>query len=170
MKTLLSIMFCMVALYSNPVSNQELAKAITVEEPEIIEDVQIEEAQEAADPWEAVLATMTIENGKVTNYDPIAFLEIDSHYMDKVAGVYTDGESYHSFSVYGSQYHESVENLEDMWSKYSGTWQRGSYLDVITVLHEDPKHSFEMTKEETFIIIPGGLIDDSGIIFKRVDY
>ena len=170
MKTLLSIMFCMVALYSNPVSNQELVKAIMIEEPEIIEDVQIEEAQEAADPWEAVLATMTIENGKVTNYDPVAFLEIDSHYMDKVAGVYTDGESYHSFSVYGSYYHESVENPEDMWSKYRGTWQRGSYLDVITVLHEDPKHSFEMTKEETFIIIPGGLIDGSGNIFKRVDY
>lgn len=165
MKTLLSIMFCMVALYSNPVNNQELVKAIMVEEPEIVE-----EAQEAADPWEAVLATMTIENGKVTNYDPVAFLEIDSHYMDKVAGVYTDGESYHSFNVYGSYYHESVENPEDMWSKYRGTWQRGSYLDVITVLHEDPKHSFEMTKEETFIIIPGGLIDSSGIIFKRVDY
>ena len=170
MKTLLSIMFCMVALYSNPVSNQELVKAIMVEEPDIIEDVQIEEAQEAADPWEAVLATMTIENGKVTNYDPVAFLEIDSHYMDKVAGVYTDGESYHSFSIDGFYYHESVENPEDMWSKYRGTWQRGSYLDVITVLHEDPKHSFEMTKEETFIIIPGGLIDGSGIIFKRVDY
>ena len=57
-----------------------------------------------------------------------------------------------------------------MATKYKGTWQHGGYLDVINVLHEDPEYGFEMTKEETFIIIPGGLIDDSGVIFKRVDY
>lgn len=170
MKTLLSIMLCVVALYSNPVINLKLVKEVPVEEPEIIEEVQIEEVKAVADPWEAVLAAMTIENGKVVSYDPMAFLEIDSHYMDKVAGVYTDGEFYHYFSVDGYYHHESVENPKDMWTKYKGTWEHGSYLDVINILHEDPAYGFEMTKEETFIIIPGGLIDGSGNILKRVDY
>ena len=170
MKTWLSIMLCVVALYSDPVINLKLVKEVPVEEPEIIEEVQIEEVKTVADPWEAVLAAMTIENGKVVSYDPMAFLEIDSHYMDKVAGIYTDGEFYHYFGVDGYYYHESAENPKDMATKYKGTWQHGGYLDVINVLHEDPEYSFEMTKEETFIIIPGGLIDDSGVIFKRVDY
>lgn len=165
MKALLTMMICVVTLYSNPANNPDFVKEMMVEESEIIEEVK-----EAVDPWEAVLAAMTIENGKVVSYDPIAFLEIDSHYMDKVAGVYTDGESYHSFSIDGSYYHESVENPEDMWSKYRGTWQRGSYLDVIDVLREDPEYGFEMIKKETFIIIPGGLIDSSGDILKRIDY
>ena len=165
MKMWLSIILCVVALYSNPVNYLELVKEPMVEEPEIIEEVK-----EAVDPWEAVLAAMTIENGKVVSYDPIAFLEIDSHYMDKVAGIYTDGEFYHYFGVDGYYHHESAENPKDMWTKYKGSWQRGSYLDVIDVLREDPEYGFEMTKEETFIIIPGGLIDDSGVIFKRVVY
>ena len=164
MKILLSMMLCVVTLYSNPVNNQGLVKEVMVGE------VQIEETKKIVDPWEQVLAAMTIENGKVVSYDPIAFLEIDSHYMDKVAGVYTDGELYHSFSVYGSYYHESVENPKDMWTKYKGSWQRGSYLDVIDVLREDPEYGFEMIKKETFIIIPGGLIDSSGDILKRIDY
>ena len=164
MKTLLSIMFCMVALYSNPVNNQGLVKEVMVGE------VQIEETKKIVDPWEQVLAAMTIENGKVVSYDPIAFLEIDSHYIDKIAGVYTDGEFYHYFSVDGYYHHESVENPKDMWTKYKGSWQRGSYLDVIDVLREDPEYGFEMIKKETFIIIPGGLIDNSGDILKRIDY
>ena len=164
MKTLLSIMFCMVALYSNPVNNQGLVKEVMVGE------VQIEETKKIVDPWEQVLAAMTIENGKVVSYDPIAFLEIDSHYIDKIAGVYTDGEFYHYFSVDGYYHHESVENPKDMWTKYKGYWQRGSYLDVIDVLREDPEYGFEMIKKETFIIIPGGLIDNSGDILKRIDY
>lgn len=164
MKILLSMMLCVVTLYSNPVNNQGLIKEVMVGE------VQIEETKKIVDPWEQVLAAMTIENGKVVSYDPIAFLEIDSHYIDKIAGVYTDGEFYHYFSVDGYYHHESVENPKDMWTKYKGSWQRGSYLDVIDVLCEDPEYGFEMTKEETFIIIPGGLIDDSGVIFKRVDY
>ena len=93
MKILLSMMLCVVTLYSNPVNNQGLVKEVMVGE------VQIEETKKIVDPWEAVLAAMTIENGKVVSYDPIAFLEIDSHYMDKVAGIYTDGEFYHYFSV-----------------------------------------------------------------------
>ena len=165
MKALLIMMICVVTLYSNPVNNPDFVKEMVVEESEIIEEVK-----EEVDPWEQVLAAMTIENGKVVSYDPIASLEIDSHYMDKVAGIYTDGESYHSFSIDGSYYHESVENPEDMWSKYRGTWQRGSYLDVIDVLREDPEYGFEMIKNETFIIIPGGLIDSSGDILKRIDY
>ena len=154
------------------VDEPEPIEGVPVTEPEAIEKVPVTEPEsiEQVDPWEAVLAAMTIENGKVVSYDSMAFLEIDSHYMDKVAGVYTDGEFYHYFGVDSYYYHESVENPNDTWTKYKGTWQRGGYLDVITVLHEDPKHSFEMTKEETFIIIPGGLIDSSGIIFKRVDY
>ena len=154
------------------VDEPEPIEEVIVDEPEPIEEVPVTEPEpiEEVDPWEAVLAAMTIENGKVVSYDSMAFLEIDSHYMDKVAGVYTDGEFYHYFGVDSYYYHESVENPNDTWTKYKGTWQRGGYLDVITVLHEDPKHSFEMTKEETFIIIPGGLIDSSGIIFKRVDY
>ena len=164
MKILLSIMLCVVTLYSNPVNNQELIKEVMVGE------VQIEETKKIVDPWEQVLAAMTIENGKVVSYDPIAFLEIDSHYMDKVAGVYTDGESYHYFSIDGSYHHESVENPKDMWTKYKGSWQRGSYLDVIDVLREDPEYGFEMIKKETFIIIPGGLIDSSGDILKRIGY
>ena len=165
MKALLIMMICVVTLYSNPVNNPDFVKEMVVEESEIIEEVK-----EEVDPWEAVLAAMTIENGKVVSYDPIAFLEIDSHYMDKVAGIYTDGEFYHYFGVDGYYHHESAENPKDMTTKYKGTWQRGSYLDVIDVLCEDPEYGFEMTKEETFIIIPGGLIDDTGVIFKRVDY
>ena len=164
MKILLSMMLCVVTLYSNPDNNQGLVKEVMVGE------VQIEETKKIVDPWEQVLAAMTIENGKVVSYDPIAFLEIDSHYIDKIAGVYTDGEFYHYFSVDGYYYHESVENPKDMWTKYKGSWQRGSYLDVIDVLREDPEYGFEMIKKETFIIIPGGLIDNSGDILKRIDY
>ena len=164
MKILLSMMLCVVTLYSNPVNNQGLIKEVMVGE------VQIEETKKIVDPWEQVLAAMTIENGKVVSYDPIAFLEIDSHYIDKIAGVYTDGEFYHYFSVDGYYHHESVENPKDMWTKYKGSWQRGSYLDVIDVLREDPEYGFEMIKKETFIIIPGGLIDNSGDILKRIDY
>ncbi len=164
MKFLLSMMLCVVTLYSNPVNNQGLVKEVMVGE------VQIEETKKIVDPWEQVLAAMTIENGKVVSYDPIAFLEIDSHYIDKIAGVYTDGEFYHYFSVDGYYHHESVENPKDMWTKYKGSWQRGSYLDVIDVLREDPEYGFEMIKKETFIIIPGGLIDSSGDILKRIDY
>ena len=164
MKILLSMMLCIVTLYSNPVNNQGLVKEVMVGE------VQIEETKKIVDPWEQVLAAMTIENGKVVSYDPIAFLEIDSHYIDKIAGVYTDGEFYHYFSVDGYYHHESAENPEDMWTKYKGSWQRGSYLDVIDVLCEDPEYGFEMIKKETFIIIPGGLIDSSGDILKRIDY
>ena len=164
MKILLSMMLCVVTLYSNPVNNQGLVKEVMVGE------VQIEETKKIVDPWEQVLAAMTIENGKVVSYDPIAFLEIDSHYIDKIAGVYTDGEFYHYFSVDGYYHHESAENPKDMWTKYKGSWQRGSYLDVIDVLREDPEYGFEMIKKETFIIIPGGLIDNSGDILKRIDY
>ena len=164
MKILLSMILCVVTLYSNPVNNQGLVKEVMVGE------VQIEETKKIVDPWEQVLAAMTIENGKVVSYDPIAFLEIDSHYIDKIAGVYTDGEFYHYFSVDGYYYHESVENPKDMWTKYKGSWQRGSYLDVIDVLREDPEYGFEMIKKETFIIIPGCLIDNSGDILKRIDY
>lgn len=164
MKILLSMMLCVVTLYSNPVNNQGLIKEVMVGE------VQIEETKKIVDPWEQVLAAMTIENGKVVSYDPIAFLEIDSHYIDKIAGVYTDGEFYHYFTVDGYYHHESVENPKDMWTKYKGSWQRGSYLDVIDVLREDPEYGFEMIKKETFIIIPGGLIDSSGDILKRIDY
>ena len=164
MKILLSMMLCIVTLYSNPVNNQGLIKEVMVGE------VQIEETKKIVDPWEQVLAAMTIENGKVVSYDPIAFLEIDSHYIDKIAGVYTDGEFYHYFTVDGYYHHESVENPKDMWTKYKGSWQRGSYLDVIDVLREDPEYGFEMIKKETFIIIPGGLIDSSGDILKRIDY
>ena len=164
MKILLSMILCVVTLYSNPVNNQGLVKEVMVGE------VQIEETKKIVDPWEQVLAAMTIENGKVVSYDPIAFLEIDSHYIDKIAGVYTDGEFYHYFSVDGYYHHESVENPKDMWTKYKGSWQRGSYLDVIDVLREDPEYGFEMIKKETFIIIPGGLIDNSGDILKRIDY
>ena len=164
MKILLSMMLCVVTLYSNPVNNQGLVKEVMVGE------VQIEDTKKIVDPWEQVLAAMTIENGKVVSYDPIAFLEIDSHYIDKIAGVYTDGEFYHYFSVDGYYHHESVENPKDMWTKYKGSWQRGSYLDVIDVLREDPEYGFEMIKKETFIIIPGGLIDNSGDILKRIDY
>ena len=164
MKILLSMMLCVVTLYSNPVNNQGLVKEVMVGE------VQIEETKKIVDPWEQVLAAMTIENGKVVSYDPIAFLEIDSHYIDKIAGVYTDGEFYHYFSVDGYYHHESVENPKDMWTKYKGSWQRGSYLDVIDVLCEDPEYGFETIKKETFIIIPGGLIDNSGDILKRIDY
>lgn len=164
MKILLSMMLCVVTLYSNPVNNQGLVKEVMVGE------VQIEETKKIVDPWEQVLAAMTIENGKVVSYDPIAFLEIDSHYIDKIAGVYTDGEFYHYFSVDGYYHHESVENPKDLWTKYKGSWQRGSYLDVIDVLCEDPEYGFEMIKKETFIIIPGGLIDSSGDILKRIDY
>ena len=164
MKILLSMMLCVVTLYSNPVNNQGLVTEVMVGE------VQIEETKKIVDPWEQVLAAMTIENGKVVSYDPIAFLEIDSHYIDKIAGVYTDGEFYHYFSVDGYYHHESVENPKDMWTKYKGSWQRGSYLDVIDVLREDPEYGFEMIKKETFIIIPGGLIDNSGDILKRIDY
>ena len=164
MKILLSMMLCVVTLYSNPVNNQGLVKEVMVGE------VQIEETKKIVDPWERVLAAMTIENGKVVSYDPIAFLEIDSHYIDKIAGVYTDGEFYHYFSVDGYYHHESVENPKDMWTKYKGSWQRGSYLDVIDVLREDPEYGFEMIKKETFIIIPGGLIDNSGDMLKRIDY
>ena len=165
MKALLIMMICVVTLYSNPVNNPDFVKEMVVEESEIIEEVK-----EEVDPWEAVLAAMTIENGKVVSYDPIAFLEIDSHYMDKVAGIYTDGEFHHYFGVDGYYHHESAENPKDMTTKYKGTWQHEGYLDIINVLHEDPEYGFEMTKEETFIIIPGGLIDDTGAIFKRVDY
>ena len=164
MKILLSMMLCVVTLYSNPVNNQGLVKEVMVGE------VQIEETKKIVDLWEQVLAAMTIENGKVVSYDPIAFLEIDSHYIDKIAGVYTDGEFYHYFTVDGYYRHESVENPKDMWTKYKGSWQRGSYLDVIDVLREDPEYGFEMIKKETFIIIPGGLIDNSGDILKRIDY
>ena len=164
MKILLSMMLCVVTLYSNPVNNQGFVKEVMVGE------AQIEETKKIVDPWEQVLAAMTIENGKVVSYDPIAFLEIDSHYIDKIAGVYTDGEFYHYFSVDGYYHHESVENPKDMWTKYEGSWQRGSYLDVIDVLREDPEYGFEMIKKETFIIIPGGLIDNSGDILKRIDY
>ena len=164
MKILLSMMLCVVTLYSNPVNNQGLVKEVMVGE------VQIEETKKIVDPWEQVLAAMTIENGKVVSYDPIAFLEIDSHYIDKIAGVYTDGEFYHYFTVDGHYHHENVENPKDMWTKYKGSWQRGSYLDVIDVLREDPEYGFEMIKKETFIIIPGGLIDSSGDILKRIDY
>ena len=164
MKILLSMMLCVVTLYSNPINNQGLVKEVMVGE------VQIEETKKIVDPWEQVLAAMTIENGKVVSYDPIAFLEIDSHYIDKIAGVYTDGEFYHYFTVDGYYHHESVENPKDMWTKYKGSWQRGSYLDVIDVLREDPEYGFEMIKKETFIIIPGGLIDSSGDILKRIDY
>ena len=164
MKILLSMMLCVVTLYSNPINNQGLVKEVMVGE------VQIEETKKIVDPWEQVLAAMTIENGKVVSYDPIAFLEIDSHYIDKIAGVYTDGEFYHYFTVDGYYHHESVENPKDMWTKYKGSWQRGSYLDVIDVLREDPEYGFEMIKKETFIIIPGGLIDNSGDILKRIDY
>ena len=164
MKILLSMMLCVVTLYSTPVNNQGLVKEVMVGE------VQLEETKKIVDPWEQVLAAMTIENGKVVSYDPIAFLEIDSHYIDKIAGVYTDGEFYHYFSVDGYYHHESVENPKDMWTKYKGSWQRGSYLDVIDVLREDPEYGFEMIKKETFIIIPGGLIDNSGDILKRIDY
>ena len=164
MKILLSMMLCVVTLYSNPVNNQGLVKEVMVGE------VQTEETKKIVDPWEQVLAAMTIENGKVVSYDPIAFLEIDSHYIDKIAGVYTDGEFYHYFSVDGYYHHESAENPKDMWTKYKGSWQRGSYLDVIDVLREDPEYGFEMIKKETFIIIPGGLIDNSGDILKRIDY
>lgn len=164
MKILLTMMLCVVTLYSNPVNNQGLVKEVMVGE------VQIEETKKIVDPWEQVLAAMTIENGKVVSYDPIAFLEIDSHYIDKIAGVYTDGEFYHYFTVDGYYHHESVENPKDMWTKYKGSWQRGSYLDVIDVLREDPEYGFEMIKKETFIIIPGGLIDSSGDILKRIDY
>ena len=164
MKILLSMILCVVTLYSNPVNNQGLVKEVMVGE------VQIEETKKIVDPWKQVLAAMTIENGKVVSYDPIAFLEIDSHYIDKIAGVYTDGEFYHYFSVDGYYHHESVENPKDMWTKYKGSWQRGSYLDVIDVLREDPEYGFEMIKKETFIIIPGGLIDNSGDILKRIDY
>lgn len=164
MKILLSMMLCVVTLYSNPVNNQGLVKEV------MIGEVQIEETKKIVDPWEQVLAAMTIENGKVVSYDPIAFLEIDSHYIDKIAGVYTDGEFYHYFTVDGYYHHESVENPKDMWTKYKGSWQRGSYLDVIDVLREDPEYGFEMIKKETFIIIPGGLIDSSGDILKRIDY
>ena len=164
MKILLSMMLCVVTLYSNPVNNQGLVKEVMAGE------VQIEETKKIVDPWEQVLAAMTIENGKVVSYDPIAFLEIDSHYIDKIAGVYTDGEFYHYFTVDGYYHHESVENPKDMWTKYKGSWQRGSYLDVIDVLREDPEYGFEMIKNETFIIIPGGLIDSSGDILKQIDY
>ena len=164
MKILLSMMLCVVTLYSNPVNNQGLVKEVMVGE------VQIEETKKIVDPWEQVLAAMTIENGKVVSYDPIAFLEIDSHYIDKIAGVYTDGEFYHYFTVDGYYLHESVENPKDMWTKYKGSWQRGSYLDVIDVLREDPEYGFEMIKKETFISSPGGLIDRSGDILKRIDY
>ena len=164
MKILLSMMLCVVTLYSNPVNNQGLVKEVMVGE------VQIEETKKIVDPWEQVLAAMTIENGKVVSYDPIAFLEIDSHYIDKIAGVYTDGEFYHYFTVDGYYHHESVENPKDMWTKYKGSWQRGSYLEVIDVLREDPEYGFEMIKKETFIIIPGGMIDSSGDILKRIDY
>ena len=164
MKILLSMMLCVVTLYSNPVNNQGLVKEVMVGE------VQIEETKKIVDPWEQVLAAMTIENGKVVSYDPIAFLEIDSHYIDNIAGVYTDGEFYHYFTVDGYYHHESVENPKDMWTKYKGSWQRGSYLDVIDVLREDPEYGFETIKKETFIIIPGGLIDSSGDILKRIDY
>ena len=164
MKILLSMMLCVVTLYSNPVNNQGLVKEVMVGE------AQTEETKKIVDPWEQVLAAMTIENGKVVSYDPIAFLEIDSHYIDKIAGVYTDGEFYHYFTVDGYYHHESVENPKDMWTKYKGSWQRGSYLDVIDVLCEDPEYGFEMIKKETFIIIPGGLIDSSGDILKRIDY
>ena len=164
MKILLSMMLCVVTLYSNPVNNQGLVKEV------MIGEVQIEETKKIVDPWEQVLAAMTIENGKVVSYDPIAFLEIDSHYIDKIAGVYTDGEFYHYFTVDGYYHHESVENPKDMWTKYKGSWQRGSYLDVIDVLREDPEYGFEMIKKETFIIIPSGLIDSSGDILKRIDY
>ena len=164
MKILLSMMLCVVTLYSNPVNNQGLVKEVMVGE------VQIEETKKIVDLWEQVLAAMTIENGKVVSYDPIVFLEIDSHYIDKIAGVYTDGEFYHYFTVDGYYRHESVENPKDMWTKYKGSWQRGSYLDVIDVLREDPEYGFEMIKKETFIIIPGGLIDSSGDILKRIDY
>lgn len=164
MKILLSMMLCVVTLYSNPVNNQGLVKEV------MIGEVQIEETKKIVDPWEQVLAAMTIENEKVVSYDPIAFLEIDSHYIDKIAGVYTDGEFYHYFTVDGYYHHESVENPKDMWTKYKGSWQRGSYLDVIDVLREDPEYGFEMVKKETFIIIPGGLIDSSGDILKRIDY
>ena len=164
MKILLSMMLCVVTLYSNPVNNQGLVKEVMVGE------VQIEETKKIVYPWEQVLAAMTIENGKVVSYDPIAFLEIDSHYIDKIAGVYTDGEFYHYFTVDGYYHHESVENPKDMWTKYKGSWQRGSYLDVIDVLREDPEYGFEMIKKETFIIIPGGLIDSSVDILKRIDY
>ena len=164
MKILLSMMLRVVTLYSNPVNNQGLVKEVMVGE------VPIEETKKIVDPWEQVLAAMTIENGKVVSYDPIAFLEIDSHYIDKIAGVYTDGEFYHYFSVDGYYHHESVENPKDMRTKYKGSWQRGSYLDVIDVLREDPEYGFEMIKKETFIIIPGGLIDSSGDILKRIDY
>ena len=164
MKILLSMILCVVTLYSNPVNNQGLVKEVMAGE------VQIEETKKIVDPWEQVLAAMTIENGKVVSYDPIAFLEIDSHYIDKIAGVYTDGEFYHYFTVDGYYHHESVENPKDMWTKYKGSWQRGSYLDVIDVLREDPEYGFEMIKKETFIIIPGGLIDSSGDILKRIDY
>lgn len=164
MKILLSMMLCVVTLYSNPVNNQGLVKEVMVGE------IQIEETKKIVDPWEQVLAAMTIENGKVVSYDPIAFLEIDSHYIDKIAGVYTDGEFYHYFTVDGYYHHESVENPKDMWTKYKGSWQRGSYLDVIDVLREDPEYGFEMIKKETFIIIPGGLINSSGDILKRIDY
>ena len=164
MKILLSMMLCVVTLYSNPINNQGLVKEVMVGE------AQIEETKKIVDPWEQVLAAMTIENGKVVSYDPIAFLEIDSHYIDKIAGVYTDGEFYHYFSVDGYYHHESAENPKDMRTKYKGSWQRGSYLDVIDVLREDPEYGFEMIKKETFIIIPGGLIDNSGDILKRIDY
>ena len=164
MKILLSMMLCVVTLYSNPVNNQGLVKEVMVGE------VQIEETKKIVDPWEQVLAAMTIENGKVVSYDPIAFLEIDSHYIDKIAGVYTDGEFYHYFTVDGYYHHESVENPKDMRTKCKGSWQRGSYLDVIDVLREDPEYGFEMIKKETFIIIPSGLIDSSGDILKRIDY
>ena len=164
MKILLNMMLCVVTLYSNPVNNQGLVKEVMVGE------VQIEETKKIVDPWEQVLAAMTIENGKVVSYDPIAFLEIDSHYIDKIAGVYTDGEFYHYFTVDGYYHHENVENPKDMWTKYKGSWQRGSYLDVIDVLREDPEYGFETIKKETFIIIPGGLIDSSGDILKRIDY
>lgn len=164
MKILLSMMLCVATLYSNPVIDQGLVKEVMVGE------VQIEETKKIVDPWEQVLAAMTIENGKVVSYDPIAFLEIDSHYIDKIAGVYTDGEFYHYFTVDGYYHHESVENPKDMWTKYKGSWQRGSYLDIIDVLREDPEYGFEMVKKETFIIIPGGLIDSSGDILKRIDY
>ena len=154
----------------NSYKKLENLKDVVVLKEVMAGEVQIEETKKIVDPWEQVLAAMTIENGKVVSYDPIAFLEIDSHYIDKIAGVYTDGEFYHYFTVDGYYHHESVENPKDMWTKYKGSWQRGSYLDVIDVLREDPEYGFEMIKNETFIIIPGGLIDSSGDILKRIDY
>ena len=43
-------------------------------------------------------------------------------------------------------------------------------MDDIDVRREDTEYGFEMIKKESFIIIPGGLIDSSGDILKRIDY